>query len=128
MDIINDAKRIAWNVKAKKLRKDEMKKAIKKKVEGAMRWTVENADLIAFVSPFIIYGTKALISGARNYHRTVNLNKEKQLKELYCYDRSLGHYWELRRKLTNREWIDINKRMREGKKLGEILQELKVLK
>ena len=56
------------------------------------------------------------------------LRKERNLKELYCYDRSLGHYWELRRKLTNREWIDINKRMREGKKLGEILQELKVLK
>ena len=39
-----------------------------------------------------------------------NLKKEANNKELYCYDRSLGHYWKLRRSLTNSDWVEINKR------------------
>lgn len=33
------------------------------------------------------------------------VKEEKQLKNNYCYDRSLGHYWKLRRELTNEEWM-----------------------
>jgi len=60
--------------------------------------------------------------------RNVNLRKEKDVKELYCYDRSLGHYWVLRRELTNREWIEIDQRKKNGERLADILSELKVLK
>ena len=56
------------------------------------------------------------------------MKEEKQLKNDYCYDRSLGHYWKLRRELTNEEWIAIDKRKRNGERLGDILAELKVLK
>ena len=56
------------------------------------------------------------------------MHKEKDLKDLYCYDRSLGHYWRLRRELTNAEWIEIDKRKNNGERLADILDELKVLK
>ena len=42
------------------------------------------------------------------------LTKEQNLKDLYCYDRSLGHYWKLRRELTNEEWLEIDKRKKNG--------------
>ena len=58
----------------------------------------------------------------------LQLHKEEQIKDLYCYDRSLGHYWKLRRELTNDEWVAIDKRKRNGEKLADILDELKVLK
>ena len=56
------------------------------------------------------------------------MKKEKDLKDLYCYDRSLGHYWTLRRRLTNAEWVEIDKRKNNGERLADILSELKVLK
>lgn len=58
----------------------------------------------------------------------IKLNKEKDLKDLYCYDRSLGHYWKLRRELTNTEWVEIDKRKNNGERLSDILSEMKVLK
>lgn len=56
------------------------------------------------------------------------LEKEEELKEEYCYDRSLGHYWRLRRKISNDEWLEINRRKNEGESLGEILEQLRLLK
>jgi len=50
------------------------------------------------------------------------------LKDLYCYDRSLGHYWKLRRELTNSEWVEIDQRKQNGERLADILDELKALK
>ena len=58
----------------------------------------------------------------------VNQHKQEDLKDLYCYDRSLGHYWKLRRELTNDEWLEIDKRKKNGERLSDILDELKVLK
>ena len=58
----------------------------------------------------------------------IHNNKEKNLKDLYCYDRSLGHYWKLRRELTNSEWVKIDQRKQNGERLADILDELKALK
>ena len=50
------------------------------------------------------------------------------MKDLYCYDRSLGHYWRLRRELSNKEWLEIDQRKKNGERLADILDEMKVLK
>ena len=53
--------------------------------------------------------------------------KEK-VKDLYCYDRSVGHYWKLRRELSNKEWLEIDQREKNGERLSDILSEMKVMK
>lgn len=58
----------------------------------------------------------------------VNLSRAEDLKDLYVYDTSLGHYWELRKKLSNSQWLEIESRKAAGEKLGDILDDLKVLK
>lgn len=55
-------------------------------------------------------------------------HREKDLKENYCYDRSLGHYWKLRRAPSNSEWVEIDRRKRSGERLADILDELHLLK
>lgn len=57
-----------------------------------------------------------------------NNSERERIKEEYCYDRSLGHYWALRRPLSNSEWREIENRRSNGEKLGDILEQLKVLK
>ena len=128
MDIIDEANKAARKGFQKRFCIEKLKAKIRTKVDDVVHWTVENADLIVTVTPFVYYGVRTAAGFARNVHRSANLRKEKDLKELYCYDRSLGHYWELRRKLSNREWTEIDKRRRSGEKLGDILKGLNVLK
>lgn len=59
--------------------------------------------------------------------RARNINEQERIKEEYVYDRSLGHYWKLKRPLDNDEWREIEERKRNGERLGDILEELKVL-
>lgn len=74
--------------------------------------------------PIVVGGIAA---GAKMLSKHAALAKEQDLKDLYCYDRSLGHYWKLRRELTNDEWLEIDKRKKEGERLSDILDDMKVL-
>lgn len=113
---------------------DELERARKKArrrewVQSTMcnvkNWFYNNKDMIMFFGPAIIGLTTTSIKVVGKH---LNLRKEQQVKEFYCYDRSLGHYWKLRRELSNSEWIEIDKRKKNGERLSDILDELKVLK
>lgn len=84
----------------------------------------ENKEAIVAISSIVLGGSVKLIHG---FVKKSNLKKEASNKELYCYDRSLGHYWKLKRRLTNAEWVEIDKRKKNGERLADILDALKVL-
>lgn len=75
-------------------------------------------------APVVKMITNAVISA----NRRAAVKTEQESKEIYCYDRSLGHYWELKRKLTNSDWIKINSRKANGESLADILTDMDVLK
>jgi len=107
------------------MKKAQVKRWIHDKADDFQNWFSSNKEVILIIGPTVIGATTALI---KVVGKNVNLRKEKDVKELYCYDRSLGHYWALRRELTNREWVEIDKRKKNGERLADILSELKVLK
>lgn len=109
----------------KEMKKRERKAEWNRKKTEAWDWVCDNKELIMLFGPTLIGGVTASVK-AVNKH--VKLNKEKNLKELYCWDPSLGHHWKLRREITNSEWVEIDKRKRNGERLGDILNEFKVLK
>ena len=92
------------------------------------KWFVEDYKAqiaaVAAATPVVV-GT--IMQIARMVSQQDRLKKAKDLKELYCYDRSLGHYWKLRREPTNDEWLAIDARKRSGERLADILKELNVL-
>lgn len=108
----------------------ESKKALKKarfkeKVNNVKEWIVDNKEIVvAGLSTIAGIAVKTASSASKNRR----LKKEQELKDCYCYDRSLGHYWQLNRKLTNNEWTEIDHRKRNGERLSDILNELRVLK
>lgn len=116
-------------VNMKDIKKEARKRAIKEKVTTKLRdgkeWVMRNKEAVITLTPIVVGGitTVAKVVGKR-----VNLHKQEDLKDLYCYDRSLGHYWKLRRELTNQEWLEIDKRKKEGERLSDILETMKVLK
>ena len=103
----------------------DLKYSVKSKIDSGMDWVINNKDILVVLVPVIVSGvttvTKVVV-------KRVNLRKQENIKNLYCYDRSLGHYWKLRRELTNKEWVEIDKRKRNGERLADILDEFKVLK
>ena len=112
----------------------EMKRAQKKAMRKA-KWDSFKADAkdfwednkfyIAVIGPAAVAGVAKVI---KVFGRTVNLKLEERNKDLRVYDPTIGHYWELKRKLNNTDWLYINRRKTQGASYGDILDELKVLK
>lgn len=102
-----------------------VKEKIKEKIQKGKEWVIKNKDTVIVFTPVVIGGiaTIAKVAGKR-----INLQKQEAVKNLYCYDRSLGHYWSLRRELSNHEWLEIDMRKKNGERLSDILSELRVLK
>lgn len=88
-------------------------------------WCSEHREEIIVLGPLAL---GAVTMGCKTIGRHINLRKQEAVKNLYCYDRSLGHYWALRRELTNAEWLKIDQRKKNGERLADILAELRVLK
>lgn len=101
-----------------------LKEKVGKKLSDTKDWMIENKELVILVAPTVIGGVTKL---TKMEHKHYTLNKAEELKELYCYDRSLGHYWQLKRKLTNKEWVTVDRRKQNGERLADILESLKVL-
>ena len=115
----------------------EMKKVFKRarfknRVQKVSKWVADNKVIVLTCGPALIgLATVIIRSGAgiiKAGVNTMNVRNEKKVKDFYCYDRSLGHYWSLRRELSNREWVEIDNRKKNGERLADILKDLHVLK
>lgn len=95
-------------------------------------WISENRDIVLVSAPALIgltaTGIKAVAGIVNGVTKQINIQSEKKVKDFYCYDRSLGHYWTLRRELSNREWLAIDERRKNGERMADILNDLHVLK
>lgn len=103
----------------------ELKCKLKSKLEAAKWWVIRNKESLVIIVPVVVSGVTTVVKVVGKH---VNLHKAESVKNLYCYDRSLGHYWRLRRELSNKEWLEIDRRKSNGERLADILSEMKVLK
>lgn len=109
----------------KELKKRELKEKLKSKIRSGKEKVVRYKNEIITLTPIVIGGVATVV---KVVGKRINLHKQEELKDLYCYDRSLGHYWRLRRELSNKEWLEIDRRKKNGERLSDILSEMKVLK
>lgn len=101
------------------------KSKIKEKFNNGKDWVIDNKETVMVLAPIVIGIATPIV---KMVSKNITLKKAKDVKELYCYDRSLGHYWSLKRELTNNEWITIDRRRKCGERLADILDSMKVLK
>lgn len=104
---------------------ERLRREAKARWEETKDWCGRNKEALIVLTPVVIGGVSTVV---KVVGKRVNLQKAEAVKNLYCYDRSLGHYWALRRELTNKEWLMIDQRKKNGERLSDILAELKVLK
>lgn len=103
----------------------DFKAKVREKLQSTKNWIEWHRNDIITFTPVVIAGATTVI---KVVGRRINLHKQEAIKNLYCYDRSLGHYWQLRRPLTNKEWLAIDARRRNGERMADILESMKVLK
>lgn len=108
-------------------KKRELKNKIKQTFNDGVMWVEQHKETLIVATPLLLGAGKVVSKIGKAANKKADLNKEKDLKELYCYDRSLGHYWKLRRKLTNSEWTTIENRKKNGERLSDILNDMRVL-
>ena len=108
-------------------KKDQVKDWIEAKKIKIHDWLEndENKEFAKLVAPVIIVGGGALIKEASRRQR---LSKEEELKTNFIYDRSNGHYYELKRQPKSKQWLEIDRRKDEGERVGDILKDMKLLK
>ena len=116
----------------KQINKEEIKTKLNQakwrvngKVHEVKVWAEQNPEMAALIVSGTItaaaYVGKIAIKDFRNYKDAVQLRRR-------CYDPSKGHYYYLKRDLTNKEWLMIDRRRDAGEKLPDILEEMRVLK
>ena len=109
----------------KELRKEERRKKFEAFKKKASDWWDRNKVYVAVAAPV---AGKVMLETIKAFRRNHVARIELRNKDLRLYDTSLGHYWELRRKLNNSDWVTINRRRNLGESLGDILEEMRVLK
>ena len=101
------------------------KKALRWKMQSVAEFCSRHKEAIVVFGPVVI-GTGAEIF--KVIMKKHNNDVERDLKEKYIYDRSAGHYYELRRKPKQSEWRMIDARRNAGESYGEILYSMGLLK
>ena len=100
----------------------------KAKVHEAYVWASNNRDEAALIVTVGLATLGAVGKAVRSVDRKMDLKKEQDLKDLYVYDRSLGIYHELRRKLKPSEVQEIDHRRANGESMTHILANMRLLK
>lgn len=95
------------------------------KLHCATEWCENHKEMIAVFGPVMIGSIVEMAKIATKNH---TVNEEKALKEKYIYDRSSGHYYELKRQPKSSEWLQIDQRKQNGESLGMILNDMRLLK
>lgn len=118
------------------MKKEELKEKLKikrwefkiwcdeKKAQAKKFWD-ENKEAIVILTPVVIAASERVIKAAC---RDARLKEERELKDKYVYDFSQRCYYELKRKRTPSECLEIERRRRNGEPLAKILSDMRLLK
>ena len=96
------------------------KEKAKETFYGAKDFYNENKEFLLVLSPFAIGGVKWLTSQKKR-------SDERDDKELYVWDASIGRWHRLRRPLRPSENIELDRRKRDGESISEILSSMRVI-
>lgn len=117
-DGTKDKKAMFWS-KAKEVLKAVGVKS-KEIAKESFQFVADNKETIAFLAPLAV-GIAAKVGGKPK------VGKSYREDDLY-YDRSTGSYWQLKRRMTNREMEEFMDRRDKGERPQDILRSMRILK
>ena len=109
----------------KEMKRAERRKKWAERKQRAKDWWDRNKAYVVICAPVL---GSVIVKGCQTFNKYHTMRMDERNRDLRCYDASRGHYWELKRKLNNDDWLYINRTMKKGGTLGEALSELRALK
>lgn len=103
---------------------DKVKMFMSKRWQETKKFAIEHKEEIIVSIPVVIGVTRSLY---KTFRPTVYEQERKRIDHTY-YDPSTGIHWELKRKLTNHERAELDRRRRNGEPVIDILKSMKVAK
>ena len=100
----------------------------KRKLNESVIWIRQNPEVVVFVFPIVLAGVKGASKIGAKMLQRANMERAEQQLKTRCYDPSEGHYWWLKRELSNQEWLMVNNRHKNGESFGDIFSSMNVLK
>lgn len=111
-----------------KTRWQQFKEDIRDKATCAIAWMQANPELTLMLIPAGVAIFKGTTKVGSKILQRINMEAAQREVRRRCYDPSEGHYWFLKRELSNDEWLLVNRRHMNGERIGDILSDLRVLK
>lgn len=100
-----------------------------KNLKAGGKFLKENPEFTYGVAvPAAAFAGRATYQAIKKHNRNKRQDNQEKMKRTRIYDRSSGNYWRLKKELTNKQWLEVNKRKKAGEKTGDILKSMKVLK
>ena len=97
-----------------------IKNDISSKIDGILTYATDHPELVTAITA-LIFGSRHILRSLIVSHR---VNKENRRKDYTLYDPHTGFHYQLCRKLTNNDYVEISRRQELGKPMHEILWEL----
>lgn len=115
-----------------KVEDKECKRNWKEKLSDGLRTTADfirdNKEMIVLLIPVATSAASCVTNVAKGLVRLGVAKNERKVTDRRCYDPSEGHYWTLKRALTNEDWLKVSQRQARGERLGDILADMRLLK
>lgn len=110
----------------------EYKRTWKEKLSDGLRntadWMRDNKETVVLLIPVATAAASSATTIAKGLIKLGTARTERKVTDRRCYDPAEGHYWVLKRALTNDDWLRVSRRQAEGERLGDILADMKLLK
>jgi len=91
-------------------------------IKNAAQWCMDNQEVV-----YVISGITTIAYSIVKKIRKNAVLKEQEFHRTHIFDRSLNHWWSLKRDLTTNEMLEYEHRRATGETIGEILESMKVL-
>lgn len=108
-----------------KVKKWEFENWVTDKAWRAKMFWDQNKEYLVVLIPVVAGVGHRVIGRANSMRRQKN---EEYLKKQFMYDRRNGCYLEMRRKPTQNEYLEIDRRKKNGESLPSILSSMKLLR
>ena len=115
---------IKWSEVKRKIAFEQFKFRAKDKINSIKNWCNEHREEAITIGIICVSAGFKFYKAAKKSH---DLKVEKELKDTYIYDRSMGHYWKCRKKPTTEQYLEIERRKANGEGLGTILTDMRLL-
>ena len=110
--------------KSLKGRVHKLSENLKVKVYNGTMWVKDHKEIIGAIAPFAFGALIEIISASS---RVKAAKIEQNIKYRSVYDTSTGHWYELKRPLKGKEYIEFDERISNGEKLIDILIDMKLI-